>query len=78
LAAELVTDGDAQCYQLSISWGSSCLADVRGERVELGDTQIDRPKFERPTNLRPLQHSKMDLAGAVKRPAKEIEAKIVE
>lgn len=71
--ADIISFGRARSYRLSISWGSSCLAEVRGGRV----VALSGYPSDRPRGVRPLPRAKLDLASANRKWAKEVEAEIV-
>jgi hypothetical protein len=71
--AKIVTFGQATDYKLSISWGSSCLAEVRKDK---GIFFSGYPSPNRRA-VRPLPEAKIDEGAAQKRYAKGIEAKII-
>jgi hypothetical protein len=70
--AEILTLGQAESYELSIYWSSSCLAEVKGQRIELSGYPSERRR-----GIRPLPRAKLDWVRAEKERAQKIEAEIV-
>jgi hypothetical protein len=71
--AELVTLGGAESYRISISWGSSCLAEIRPERHYFFGYPSDLVR-----GVRPLPRATLDWVRAEKSRAKKIEANILQ
>jgi hypothetical protein len=71
-AAEIITLGKAESYELSIYWSSNCLAEVRGQSIEYFGYPSDRPR-----GIRPLPRAKLDVSRMEKERAQKIEAEIV-
>ena len=72
-AADLVTRDQPKNYRLSIHWSSSCLAEVR-KRKEISFSGFPS---ELPRSVRRLPRATLDWAGAERKRAQEIEAKII-
>lgn len=72
IAAKIVTVNSPKNYKLSISWSSSCLAEVRKGRVFFSGYPSPNPRI-----VRPLPRAKLDWVASQKRFAQETEAKIV-